>query len=372
MITDGIGLYIHVPYCIRKCKYCDFCSLQGCGSVPDDYIDALLKEADSYSDKAPIKVSTVYFGGGTPSLLHPDQLSRIMDSLSKVFDFSFVEEFTVEANPGTVSFEKLAGYKKAGVNRISLGLQSFHDNELKLLGRIHTSNDFIKTYFMCREAGFENVSIDLMYGIPDQTIQSFNQTLRQAVELRPEHISVYGLIVEEGTPFYEARETLNLPTEDDEVRMYEAACALLSENGYSHYEISNYSLAGMESKHNLKYWRNQNYIGLGAAAHSYFCGMRYGNLPDVHRYILEGAIRTEEEIVDKETEQFEYGMMGLRLREGISLSEYEALFGKNFLSENEAKIKSFVQNGLVVVEDGRIFLTDRGFYLSNTVMSELL
>lgn len=372
MATDGCGLYVHIPFCKRKCAYCDFCSYEGLkNEVIGEYIAALLAEAKQYSRDKRIQIDTLYFGGGTPSLLAPHELSRILDGLSLVFDLSHLAELTLEANPGTLDREKLVSYRSLGVNRLSIGLQSIHDNELKILGRIHNYAEFLDSYRLARSSGFDNVSVDVMYGIPEQTCESFCSTLDALTDLSPEHISAYGLIVEEGTPFYGLRDSLPLPGEDAELEMYYSACEKLAAAGYTHYEISNYAKPGRESQHNLKYWRDREYIGLGAAAYSYFGGERYGNVRSLDGY-LSGASRENTERVSFEDEMFEYAMMHLRLAEGISLLDYEARFGRSFLADRMPQLRRFSDMGLLSVTNERVTLTERGFYLSNTIMSEIL
>ena len=372
MTTDKRGLYVHVPFCKAKCNYCDFCSYPALyESRADKYIDRLISEAWEYSRDRRIQVDTVYFGGGTPSLLEPEQLGRLLLSLGEIFDIDREAEITLEANPGTLTEQKLRGYKELGINRISLGLQTIHENELKILGRIHTFSDFLDSYKMLRDLGFNNISIDLMYGIPEQTQASFEKTLDAAIALRPEHISAYGLIVEEGTPFYGMRDKLPLPTEDEECEMYAMAAERLRDSGYAHYEISNYARSGFESRHNLKYWRAEEYIGLGAAAYSYFEGYRYGNVRSLDGY-MSGEPRGDVEHIDREGEMLEYAMMRLRLAEGISLGEYESRFGIPFTEGREEKLARYRDLGLITENCGRLSFTERGFYLSNAVMADIL
>lgn len=371
MTTKPIGLYVHIPFCVSKCKYCDFCSLGAAyDRYIDDYVKALCDEVKVYRREPGIAIDTLYFGGGTPSLLSPNMLEKILLGLRTVFDFNSLREFTLEANPGTLTYEKAIGFKALGVNRISLGLQTVHENELKLLGRIHTYEDFLSSYKMLREAGFDNIGIDLMYGIPDQTRESFKETLSRVIALSPEHLSAYGLIIEEGTPFYLARNSLNLPVEDEECDMYDLACSMLADAGYQHYEISNYSKAGYHSSHNLKYWRAEEYIGLGAAAYSYFDGERYGNPRSVERY-LSGERKCDIERVDSGEEEIEYIMMNLRLSYGVSIDDYQARFGKSFISGREEILKRYIRGGYIVEHDGRISLTEQGFYISNSIISDL-
>ena len=372
MTTDPIGIYVHIPFCKSKCNYCDFCSYPSLYEArADEYVERVIAEAGGYRKEHPLRVDTVYFGGGTPSLLTPSQLERLLKSLREVFDILPDAEITLEANPGTLTEEKARGYKALGVNRISLGVQTIHEKELKSLGRIHTYGDFLTSYKLLRECGFDNISVDLMYGIPHQTADSFTETLREIISLKPEHISAYGLIVEEGTPFYDVADSLPLPTEDAECDMYYTAADILKKAGYSHYEISNYARPSYKSRHNLKYWRDEEYIGLGAAAYSYFGGSRYGNPRSFDKY-MSGASRDNVDTPDREGEMFEYAMMHLRLDEGITLADYKARFGTDFTSERESVIEKYRAAGMLTLDEDRLALTERGFYLSNAIMAELL
>ena len=315
-------------------------------------------------------MDTIFFGGGTPSLLHCSEIDNITRSLNEAFDISDNVEFTIEANPKTLSLDKLRVFMDNGVNRLSIGLQSIHDNELKKLGRIHSFEDFLSTYTMARELGIVNINIDLMYGIPDQTLISFSDALDKAINLSPEHLSVYGLILEEGTDFYKRRKLLNLPGEDAECEMYSVACNLLNNAGYNHYEISNYSKYGFESKHNLKYWECKEYLGFGLSAHSYFRGVRFSNSDKVADYINNKG-RNFIELTSNDARS-EFIMLSLRLSKGFSLSEYKRRFGYDFVNEHNDFLKLCVHDGLVIFKDDTISLTERGFYVSNSIIAELI
>ena len=371
MRTEPIGIYVHIPFCVKKCHYCDFCSFSTLSSeVRAKYIDTLVAEIQSFKSDAKISVDSIFFGGGTPSLLSPDEFERIHNAISSAFDILPSAEFTVEVNPKTVDEKKLKSYKSCGVNRISIGMQSVNEKELKMLGRIHNYADFEDAYKLVRFVGFENVNVDLMYGIPDQTKASLMKTLDALIRLSPEHISAYGLIIEKGTPFYDNRRSLPLPTEDQECDMYDLICTRLSDSGYRHYEISNYAKNGKESRHNLKYWRCGEYIGFGVAAYSYFRGMRFGNSDSIDEYLSENA---KEYISKEEAEpRYEYVMLGLRLADGISLSEYKDKFGVDFLLGRENKISEYINSGYMIMQNGRLFLTEKGFYVSNTILTDLL
>ncbi len=372
MSRKPLGIYIHIPFCVRKCNYCDFCSFSGVeADVRERYIERLLGEISSYKREPRLDIDTLFFGGGTPSLLSQDELSRILAALRTAFSFSPDTEFTLEVNPGTVSRDKLCTLKALGVNRLSFGLQSIHENELKKLGRIHSYAEFLQSYRDAREVGFDNISVDLMYGIPEQTPTSFEKTLSCVTALSPEHISVYSLIIEEGTPFYECRASLKLPDEDEDCGMYDSACKMLLECGYTHYEISNYARGELFSRHNLKYWQAEEYLGFGLSAHSYFEGKRFSNTESMSEYI-SGAPTENTGALSPEELEYEYAMLALRTSFGFSLDEYKKRFGKDFLFGREAAVKRFAELGLLTVKNGVIAFTERGFYISNTLLCELL
>ena len=320
-----------------------------------------------------ISLNSIFFGGGTPSLLTVDELSLIVSKIRDIFILSDDIEFTIEANPKTVDKEKIEGFISLGVNRISLGLQSIHDNEMKILGRVHNYDDFIESYNVVKSAGVENVNVDLMYGIPLQTMSSFEKTLDEIIRFSPEHISLYGLIIEDETPFGREKAKLNLPSDDTECDMYDLACKRLREAGYDHYEISNYARDGHYCRHNMKYWQEEEYIGIGVAAHSYYCGRRFGNTNDISAYLMGDRAKYDHgEVVSPEDEAYEFVMLGLRLGVGISLSEYYHRFGIQFLDGREAVVKSLASAGYLKIADDRLFLTERGFYVSNLILNELI
>ena len=373
-MTTDTGLYIHIPFCVRKCNYCDFCSVGSPSSeLVDGYVNSLIKEIRSYREAERIAVSTVFFGGGTPSLLGIEQISLSMDSVREVFDLTCCTEITLKVNPGTASQEKLCAWRSMGINRLSIGLQSVHENELKKLGRIHSFEDFLTTFKNARNAGFDKLNVDLMYGIPYQTKESFKKTLDTVVSLSPEHISAYGLIVEEGTPFYNEGSSLEVVSSDEECDMYELCDKLLTSCGYRHYEISNYAKPGMECRHNLLYWRDMEYVGVGASAYSYFRGVRYGNSRDISAYVKSPlSSREYTECIDKSGEAVEYAMMRLRLAEGISLKDYSERFGSDFLLGKEELVKRLACEGLAILDGNRLALTSKGMYVSNSIISSLI
>ncbi len=373
MKADRLGLYVHIPFCVRKCAYCDFCSFQ-VEQVTDKskYLSSLCKEIESYRDRG-ITLDTVFIGGGTPSLLSGEELSQIFASIRKSFKILADAEITMEANPKTLTPENLRVYLSEGVNRFSLGLQSIHDNELKILGRIHSYADFLESYKLLRDFFVDNINIDLMYGIPNQTLESFSETLDAVCSLTPQHISLYSLILEEGTPLFEKRDDLKFPSEDTDCDMYFTAVDRLASLGYRHYEISNYAMNGRESRHNLKYWHDEEYIGVGLSAYSYFNGVRYGNTSSMTNYLngaMERSIRSE--AIDKATEAYEYVMLALRLSHGFSLEDYKTRFGEDFITPRNSVIRRLVDENYALIRDGRFFLTDRGMYVSNAILTELI
>ena len=371
MTTDRAGLYVHIPFCLKKCDYCDFCSYVGVSpDVRRRYIDALIREIHSYKREPLTVLDTVFFGGGTPTLLTPDELSRICAAIRESFDTTSVSEFTVEANPKTLDKEKCLALCAQGVNRISIGVQSVHGNELRALGRVHSYGDFLESFRLAKEY-FDNISVDVMYGIPEQTPESFKETLEALCALDIKHISVYGLMLEEGTPLYTSHVSLNMPSEDEECDMYYLAADFLKKAGFTHYEISNYAKDGWQSRHNLGYWRMQDYIGVGLTAASCFDSKRYVNTADFEEY-FKADFTNYNRSTDECDGQYEYAMLALRLKDGISLSDYRERFGTDFTLGKEEKIREYSDKGLLNTESGRLHLTEKGFYVSNYILSELL
>lgn len=373
------GIYIHIPFCRQKCLYCDFVS--GCGSDDDmqKYQKALINEIESTVIED--KVDSIFFGGGTPSLYPKEYIGEILKLLRKKTVFEENNECTIEANPGTLSYDKLSYYKSIGINRLSIGLQSTNDIELRKLGRIHTFKDFLESYDNARKAGFKNINIDLMSAIPGQTIDSYKDTLKKIIELNPEHISAYSLIIEEGTPFYERyygdeKFKIQLPDEDAEREMYYYTKEYLEKKGYLRYEISNYAKDGYECKHNMKYWSRINYYGFGAAAASLVNNIRYRNIDDRKEYIDSfgeiDKIRIEKEELSLKEQMEEFMFLGLRKTKGVNIQEFEKNFKKKVTETYGKVIDKNIKNGLLKQEEGRLFLTDRGTDISNYVMSEFL
>lgn len=370
---NRLGVYIHIPFCIRKCHYCDFCSFpKGDGSDMYAYTEELCKRIRDFSPRAEGRVvDTVYFGGGTPTLLPIDCFERLLRTLADCFCISNDVEITAECNPATIDKTGLSRLRALGVNRLSIGLQSANDNELLALGRLHNYSDLVAVFKDAREVGFDNVSVDLMYGIPEQTPESFEKTLREVCRLAPEHISAYGLKIEEGTVFGKIADTLTLPDEDAEYDMYCLCERILAENGYCRYEISNFAKEGKESRHNLKYWRLEDYIGFGVAAHSCFDGERFGNSRDM-RAFLRGEDITEESAEISQKERIaEYVMLRARLGEGISLAEYREMTGRE-LKSDFPMLERYIKEGFFFEKDEHVAFTTKGFFVSNSILSEML
>ncbi len=373
--TKLSGIYIHIPFCVKKCLYCDFLSFSNMEEYYDKYVEALIREIKSteYSKS----VDSIFIGGGTPSLLDACKINRILDSIRSRFNISDDTEITMEANPATLTMDSLKGYVKAGVNRISMGMQSTNEIELKNLGRIHGYEEFLTSYDMVRSVGIENVNIDIMSAIPGQTIESYEETLKRVINLRPEHISSYSLIIEEDTPFYEMNEngSLILPNEDDERVMYHMTKDILKAAGYSRYEISNYSLNEYESRHNIKYWTRQDYIGLGLGASSLVGNLRYNNISDINTYIsMAGTdkIRQDREILEKKDIIEETMYLGLRLTSGINKNMFEGEFGVSLEKVYGKVIEKLEKQNLIKNSEETLVLTELGVDVSNRVLSEFL
>lgn len=373
-LTAAPGLYLHTPFCKRKCEYCDFYSLAGAEGSVRRYADALKKHLTESALFVHAPVETVYFGGGTPALLGGDRLCDLLKTIRKDYPISGNPEITVELNPESTDRKLLRTLRKAGFNRLSFGVQSAVDDELRRLGRLHDFAAAAAAFRLAREAGFNNISVDLMFGIEGQTAESFEYSLREILKLDPEHISCYGLKVEEGTPLWKRRESADLPGDDLQADLYLQACGILREAGYQHYEISNFAKPGYESRHNLKYWKLEPYLGFGPAAHSDFGGRRYSYVRDLNAYI-EG-IENNGEIIDEIEEiphaerATEYMMLRLRLSEGINPQEYYRLFAKPFDTVGE-KLQALAEQGYAQY-DGKWSLTEKGFLISNTIIASLI
>ncbi|MBR4172833.1 MAG: oxygen-independent coproporphyrinogen III oxidase [Clostridia bacterium] len=365
------GLYIHIPFCIKKCAYCDFNSVQASDSVKEAYVNSLLFEMAEYKG---LNFDTVYIGGGTPTTLKTELLKEVINGIKQNFVLRVNTEFTVEMNPKTANREKLASLNKMGVNRLSIGVQSFCDTELKTLGRIHNSNDAKDAVILAKESGFENISIDLMSAIPHQTIDSFSKTLETAISLNPDHISCYSLILEENTPLYNQVKSgeITLCDEDTERSLYELAVSTLEKNGYIQYEISNFAKNGRASRHNIKYWTMEEYVGLGVSAHSFFEGRRFANTDSVKEYIAKNFRKGESESLTKNDMMSEFVFLGLRMLEGISETEFFERFGVTIFEVFPKPIEKFVKTGFLLRENGRIRLSKEAVGVSNQIMCEFL
>ena len=389
MRRKQIGLYIHIPFCKQKCSYCDFCSYAEKQDLISKYIKCLLQEIKEVGSNNRVdfengkddlfSVKTIYIGGGTPSLIESKYIVQIMEEIKSNFELDENTEITIEVNPGTVTLEKLEEYNKAGINRLSIGLQSTHEHLLKEIGRIHTYLDFLDTYRFAREAGFENINVDLMIGLPNQTLAEVQDSIEEIVSMEPEHISVYSLILEEGTPlFKKVEEGLELPDEELERKMYWTVKQILETNGYNHYEISNFAKQGYESKHNLDCWNQKEYIGFGVAAHSYTNGIRYSNIENLEQYIKNyEEVKTEENLVfhekqDMEAMQKEYMLLGLRKIDGVSIQEFKIKFVANPVFLYHDKLEKLVNEDLVEIDGDQIKLTNKGLDLANIVWEEFV
>ena len=367
-MKKSLGIYVHIPFCLRKCRYCDFCSFGGKNAeYMAAYADELCRRIEASAKKADgYEVDTVYFGGGTPSLMPVSEMEKILDAV-RGFRVAERAEITLECNPATADRAYFEGVLALGVNRLSIGLQSAVDRELELLGRAHDRADFLSCFEDARAAGFDNISVDLMYGIPEQTEESFKKSLEFVAALSPEHISSYGLTVEEGTYFFTHKDELDIADGDGQARLYEILGEYLTSKGYKKYEISNFAKEGRESRHNMRYWKQKDYLGFGVSAHSCFEGERFGNSRDIDAF-LRGEDITEERVeLDFEERRREYIMLGLRLADGIDIEEYRRRFGEAFPS-----VEKFVKGGFMTEENGRIAFTEKGFLISNAILSELI
>jgi len=364
------GLYIHIPFCIKKCKYCDFSSFSACEKEKAAYLDALFLEMEKYYGEV---VDTVFIGGGTPTSLTAGQLEVLLGNIQKNFILDKNCEFTVEANPKTLDEEKLDTLKKYGVNRLSIGVQSFNDNELLALGRIHTGKEAEETIRLAQKY-FNNVSIDLMCAIPDQTKESFLENLKKAFSLNPQHISCYSLILEEGTPLFDEYEKGNLvlPDEDTEREIYDFAQSEMEKHGYYQYEISNFARSGYESRHNTKYWSCDEYIGIGLSAHSFTDGVRFSNTDDFSSYVKGEFLSGESEVLSKEDKMSEFMFLGLRKTCGVSKTEFKNRFCEDIEKVFQNPLSKFKKMGMIEEKEDRIYLSKKAISVSNRIMCEFI
>lgn len=382
-----LELYVHIPFCVRKCEYCDFLSAPADKETIDAYVAALVKDIRMHKDMADAYlVSSIFVGGGTPSILDASQISKIFMALLDTFYIADDAEITIECNPGAVDAAKIRRYHELGINRISIGLQSTQNYELKSIGRIHTYAQFLDTYYLFRNAGFDNINIDLMSALPNQGIDSYEDTLDRVIRLKPEHISAYSLILEEGTPLKERiekelkRGIHTLPSEEDERRMYEMTEEMLGNAGYVHYEISNYAKPGKECRHNIGYWERVPYLGLGLGASSLIEETRFKRPENLKEYIDilskdpvdQQKLQTEIQKLSKRNQMEEFMFLGLRMMEGVDKKEFEQTFGHTLEDVYGRVIRDLVSKGLIEESRKGIRLTKRGVDVSNYVMSEFL
>lgn len=370
-----ISLYIHIPFCKQKCNYCDFISWSGMENNFDGYINCLLKEIDLWQDRMKNRfIKTLFIGGGTPTYLHEAHICKVLDTCFRIFHIDKDAEITIESNPGSLSATKLKSYQKSGINRISMGLQACQSHHLHSLGRIHSFEEFLYGYELARDIGFSNINIDVMFGLPNQTLMEWAETLTRITALYPEHISCYSLKIEEGTPFFNMiqKNLLKMPDEDIEREMYRYAVSFLSSKGYQHYEISNFALPGYESRHNVNYWTNKEYLGMGCGAHSYLKPFRMMNTSIFSDYIAKlkngnTPIVEQHEITRKE-EAFETIMLGLRLCKGIDDKDFMDRYGFSLLLRYHDEINMLVQQDLLMIKYDNIRLTLKGLDLQNQVL----
>lgn len=402
-----LELYLHIPFCMKKCKYCDFLSAPADEQTQNEYVEALLREISFWGQRSSeYEVTTIYIGGGTPSWLREEAMTAILERLHEQFAIREDAEITIECNPGTVTERKFIAYKKAGINRLSIGLQSANEEELKLLGRVHSFEQFLKTYELARETGFSNINVDLMSSLPGQTPKTFAHTLQQVIRLKPEHISAYSLIIEKGTPFYDiykfdavkqqaGMQTEFLPTEEEEYQIGKLTEIVLAKAGYRRYEISNYARPGYECRHNIGYWKRAEYLGMGLGAASLLDNIRYSNTRDLYEYIekskdiqiqnfmctlshgreetVQGiSLHAGADIVERFGQMEEFMFLGFRMLDGISREEFEQAFGVSIESVYGNVLTQLQQDDLIVKKGGRIYLTEKGMDLNNYVVSQFM
>lgn len=379
-------LYIHIPFCVKKCDYCDFLSFAADEQTQKSYVAALQKELAFYGAKyKDRRITTIFIGGGTPSWLKEDYMQAIMETVYHYFSVEQDAEITIECNPGTITEHKFEVYRRIGINRLSIGLQSVHNEELKILGRIHTFEQFLKTYDMARKHGFSNINIDLMSSLPGQTPEIFCDSLYQVLKLKPEHISVYSLIIEKGTPFYElyrfdavrqaaGMQTESLPTEEEEYQTTKMTQHILKEAGYHWYEISNFAKPGYECRHNIGYWKRVDYLGVGLGASSLIDNVRYSNTKDLYTYLSVPADSLHETAaqITRNEQMEEFMFLGLRMRDGFYRDEFTQAFGIPIEAVYGDALNHLQQEELLLKREGRIYLTDKGMDLNNYVVAQFM
>ena len=388
MKEKELGIYIHIPFCKQKCYYCDFVSFSNKEGYIEKYVETVKREIDSY-DLSNYNITTIYIGGGTPSRIPSEKIQEILEKIKQKISENQTKwediEITIELNPGTVDEEKIKKYKEIGINRLSIGLQSTNNKLLKEIGRIHTFEDFKNTYNLVKKVDFENINVDLMIGLPNQTISDVKESLNEIIKLNPTHVSVYSLIVEENTKMEQLinSKELQLPDEELERQMYWYVKNILELNGYNHYEISNFAKKGKESKHNLNCWEQKEYIGLGLAAYSYLNGVRYGNTSNIEEYINvqdffnrseleESGIRIVDEVQTLEDKRKEYMLLGLRKIEGVSIQKFKEKFVENPIFLFRKELEKLVNEELIAIDGDFIRLTNKGLNLANIVWEEFV
>lgn len=375
-----LGLYIHIPYCLRKCNYCDFYSQATNTGVPDEYLAALSRQIEEYGlQTSEYAVDTVFIGGGTPSLMDEKQINTLFRQLYRSFKVTTKAEVTIEANPGTVDRKKLKAFKKAGINRLSLGAQSFCTQDLAVCGRVHDVGDNIRAVQDARAEGFDNINLDIMYGLPDQSMAEVVTSLGNVFKLGVEHISFYGLKLEEGTPFYNMQNELSFPSEDSESEMYFVSRELMAQNGYYQYEISNFAKKDKYCRHNIKYWNGEEYLGIGPASHSYFAGKRFSFKKDTQLFIdsfsdkpCSDTIIDEMIDIPRSARVAEYVMLRFRLTDGVDCETFYKLFGRDFDKLYYTKLQPYISSGHVKRTEKGYAFTPQGMYVSNYILSRII
>lgn len=374
MLKKPTSAYVHIPFCTQICYYCDFSKVFIKNQPVDAYLQALIREFERYDIK---QLRTLYIGGGTPTAITAQQLDYLLTNLTKNLDLSVLEEFTIEANPGDLTEDKIEVLKQSAVNRVSLGVQTFNDKQLKQIGRSHNEAQIYDTIASLKEAGFDNISIDLIYALPGQTMSDVKENVAKALALDIPHLSLYSLILEHHTVFMNKmrRGKLNLPQEDLEAEMFDYIITELEKNGFEHYEISNFTKPGFESRHNLMYWDNAEYYGVGAGASGYIAGVRYRNQGPIQHYlkaVSEGNARLSEEVLTKEEMMEEELFLGLRKKSGVSIAKFEERFGISFEERYGQVVAELCQQGLLVPDDEMIRMTKKGLFLGDTVAEKFI
>lgn len=374
MLTKPTSAYVHIPFCTQICYYCDFSKVFIKNQPVDAYLQALIREFESYDIK---KLRTLYIGGGTPTSITAEQLEYLLTNLTKYLDLSVLEEFTIEANPGDLTEDKIEVLKNSAVNRVSLGVQTFNDKHLKQIGRSHNEAQIYSTIENLKKAGFHNISIDLIYALPGQTMEDVKENVAKAIALDIPHLSLYSLILEHHTVFMNKmrRGKLQLPQEDLEAEMFEYIISELEKNGFEHYEISNFTKPGFESRHNLMYWDNAEYYGVGAGASGYLNGVRYRNRGPIQHYlkaVSEGNARLSEETLTKEEMMEEELFLGLRKKSGVSIARFEEKFGVSFEERYGQIVRELCNQGLLVPDDNVVRMTKKGLFLGDTVAERFI